>query len=132
MTGLVLDPVIHSQARLRVMTTLTALAPGDLLTFPRLLSMLDLTAGNLSIHLRKLEEAGYVEVRGGPGRQADPAAASGAWVFPRDHPPGRVIIRSCCGVGRCRCPDVAAFGGRRSAAALRVAARATGRAVVEP
>jgi len=51
------------------MTTLTALGPGDLLTFPRLLSVLDLTAGNLSTHLRKLEDAGYVEVvKGHQGR----------------------------------------------------------------
>ncbi len=55
-----LDPVIHTQARLRIMTTLTALPPGDRLTFPRLQSLLDATAGNLSTHLRKLEDAGYV------------------------------------------------------------------------
>jgi DNA-binding MarR family transcriptional regulator len=57
-----LDPVIHAQARLRVTATLAALAPGDRLTFPRLQQLLDVTAGNLSTHLRKLEEAGYVEV----------------------------------------------------------------------
>jgi DNA-binding MarR family transcriptional regulator len=57
-----LDPVIHSQARLRIMTTLTALPVGDRLTFPRLQQLLDATAGNLSTHLRKLEDAGYVEV----------------------------------------------------------------------
>lgn len=57
-----LDPVIHSQARLRIMTTLTALPEGDRLTFPRLQELLDATAGNLSTHLRKLEDAGYVDV----------------------------------------------------------------------
>ncbi|HMO10312.1 MAG TPA: transcriptional regulator [Actinotalea sp.] len=57
-----LDPVIHSQGRLRIMTTLTALADGDRITFPRLQSLLGSTAGNLSAHLRKLEDAGYVEV----------------------------------------------------------------------
>ncbi|HEY8719086.1 transcriptional regulator [Pengzhenrongella sp.] len=57
-----LDPMIHAQARLRIMTTLTALPRGDRLTFPRLQSLLDATAGNLSTHLRKLEDAGYVEV----------------------------------------------------------------------
>jgi DNA-binding MarR family transcriptional regulator len=57
-----LDPVIHAQARLRVTATLAALGPGDRLTFPRLQQLLDVTAGNLSTHLRKLEEAGYVEV----------------------------------------------------------------------
>ena len=32
------------------------------LAFTRLQQILDLTAGNLSTHLRKLEDAGYVEV----------------------------------------------------------------------
>lgn len=57
-----LDPVIHAQARLRVMTTLAALGPRDRITFPRLQQLLDMTAGNLSTHLRKLEDAGYVAV----------------------------------------------------------------------
>ena len=60
-----LDPVIHTQARLRIMTTLTALPDGDRLTFPRLQTLLDATAGNLSTHLRKLEDAGYVAVTKG-------------------------------------------------------------------
>ena len=51
-----LDPLIHTQARLRIMTTLTALADGDRLGFPRLQALLDATAGNLSTHLRKLED----------------------------------------------------------------------------
>ena len=64
-----LDPVIHSQARLRVMATLTALHDGDRLTFPRLQQLLDMTAGNLSTHLARLEDAGYVEVvKGHQGR----------------------------------------------------------------
>lgn len=57
-----LDPVIHAQARLRVMATLHEVPDGDRLAFPRLQEVLDLTAGNLSTHLRKLEEAGYVRV----------------------------------------------------------------------
>lgn len=57
-----LDPVIHAQARLRVMVALAGLGPEDKLTFPRLQQLLDMTAGNLSTHLRKLEEAGYVEI----------------------------------------------------------------------
>lgn len=57
-----LDPVIHAQARLRVTATLAALGPGDRITFPRLQQLLDMTAGNLSTHLRKLEDAGYVDL----------------------------------------------------------------------
>jgi DNA-binding MarR family transcriptional regulator len=57
-----LDPVIHAQARLRVMVALAALATGDQITFPRLQQLLDMTAGNLSTHLRKLEDAGYLQL----------------------------------------------------------------------
>ena len=57
-----LDPVIHAQARLRITATLATLAPGESITFPRLQDLLEMTAGNLSTHLRKLEEAEYVEI----------------------------------------------------------------------
>jgi len=57
-----LDPVIHAQTRLRVMTTLSAVAEGDKLAFPRLQELLDMTPGNLSAHVRKLEDAEYVTV----------------------------------------------------------------------
>jgi DNA-binding transcriptional ArsR family regulator len=55
-----LDPVIHAPARLRIMATLAALPAGDTLSFTRLQDILELTAGNLITHLRKLEDAGYV------------------------------------------------------------------------
>ena len=57
-----LDPVIHAQARLRVVSSLSMLREGDSIAFPRLQDILRMTAGNLSVHLRKLEDAGYVEV----------------------------------------------------------------------
>ncbi|GAA1587306.1 transcriptional regulator [Actinoplanes couchii] len=57
-----LDPVIHAQARLRVVVALSQLGPGDRIAFPRLQEILRMTPGNLSVHLRKLEDAGYVEV----------------------------------------------------------------------
>jgi DNA-binding MarR family transcriptional regulator len=41
---------------------LAALAEGDRISFPRLQKLLGMTAGNLSVHLRKLEDAGYVGV----------------------------------------------------------------------
>ena len=57
-----LDPVIHAQARLRVVSSLSTLREGDSIAFPRLQDILRMTPGNLSVHLRKLEDAGYVEV----------------------------------------------------------------------
>lgn len=57
-----LDPVIHAQARLRVTVALSALPAGDQITFPRLQQLLQMSAGNLSTHLRRLDDAGYVEV----------------------------------------------------------------------
>jgi DNA-binding MarR family transcriptional regulator len=57
-----LDPVIHAASRLRIMTTLAVLAPSDRLAFTALQGMLEMTTGNLSTHLTKLEEAGYVSV----------------------------------------------------------------------
>ncbi|PRW63790.1 transcriptional regulator [Actinopolyspora mortivallis] len=64
-----LDPVIHAQARLRVMTTLAALPNEDRIAFGRLRELLDMTPGNLITHLRRLEEAGYTDsVRTGSGR----------------------------------------------------------------
>ncbi|HEY5249043.1 MAG TPA: transcriptional regulator [Dermatophilaceae bacterium] len=57
-----LDPVIHVQARLRVTVALAALPAGDLITFPRLQQLLQMSAGNLSTHLRRLEDADYVEL----------------------------------------------------------------------
>jgi DNA-binding MarR family transcriptional regulator len=55
-----LDPLIHVQARLRIVATLAALNDGDTLSFTRLQNMIGLTPGNLIIHLRKLEDADYV------------------------------------------------------------------------
>ncbi len=56
-----LDPVIHAPVRLRIVATLAALAEGNALSFTRLQDMLELTPGNLITHLRKLEDAGYVQ-----------------------------------------------------------------------
>ena len=55
-----LDPVIHGPARLRIMVTLASLPDGDALTFTRLQQLIGLTPGNLITHLRKLEDAGYI------------------------------------------------------------------------
>ena len=57
-----LDPVIHAESRLRAITVLNEVGERDKIAFTKLRKMLDMTAGNLSTHLRKLEDAGYVEV----------------------------------------------------------------------
>jgi DNA-binding transcriptional ArsR family regulator len=57
-----LDPVIHAPARLRIVVTLAALPDGDNLSFTRLQDLIGLTPGNLITHLRKLDDAGYVQM----------------------------------------------------------------------
>ena len=52
-----LDRLIHDRVRLGI---LSALAGAESLTFGDLKSALDLSDGNLSVHARKLEEAGYI------------------------------------------------------------------------
>lgn len=53
-----LDRVIHERVRLAIVS---ALAVNQMLTFNDLKQLLDATDGNLSVHARKLEEAGYVD-----------------------------------------------------------------------
>jgi DNA-binding HxlR family transcriptional regulator len=52
-----LDRVIHERLRLAIVS---ALAVNDALSFNELKQLLHTTDGNLSVHARKLEEAGYV------------------------------------------------------------------------
>ena len=54
-----LDPVIHAPARLNIVTNLYVVESAD---FIFLRNVTGLTWGNLSAHMSKLEEAGYVEV----------------------------------------------------------------------
>lgn len=53
-----LDRLIHERMRLGIVS---ALAVTDSLSFSDLRDALGATDGNLSVHARKLEEAGYVE-----------------------------------------------------------------------
>ena len=53
------DAVVHQRVRLGI---LSALVAGGALSFTDLKTVLGLTDGNLSVHARKLEEAGYVAV----------------------------------------------------------------------
>jgi DNA-binding MarR family transcriptional regulator len=54
-----LDRLIHEPARLMIVTLLYAVEQAD---FLYLLHETGLTRGNLSAHLSKLEEAGYVQI----------------------------------------------------------------------
>ena len=51
------DPLIHERMRLGI---ISALATSESLSFNDLKRLLKTTDGNLSVHARKLEEAGYV------------------------------------------------------------------------
>ena len=52
-----LDRLIHERMRLGIVS---ALAVNDSLTFGDLKSLMATTDGNLSVHARKLEDAGYI------------------------------------------------------------------------
>jgi DNA-binding HxlR family transcriptional regulator len=51
------DRIVHERLRLGI---LSALAVNENLTFNELKKLMETTDGNLSVHARKLEEAGYV------------------------------------------------------------------------
>jgi len=55
--ALSLDRIIHERLRLGIVS---ALAADDVLTFTELKALLGASDGNLSVHARKLEDAGYV------------------------------------------------------------------------
>ena len=57
-----LDRIVHEPARLMILALLHPLEEGD---FTFLLRETGLTRGNLSAHLAKLEEAGYLDVQKG-------------------------------------------------------------------
>ncbi|MCR6702916.1 MAG: transcriptional regulator [Dokdonella sp.] len=54
-----IDEIIHGRLRLGVMVYL---ADAEVADFTELKTALDATQGNLSVHLKKLEEAGYVAI----------------------------------------------------------------------
>lgn len=60
--ALSLDRVIHERMRLGI---LSALAANESLTFTELRALMGTSDGNLSVHARKLEEAGYVKCHKG-------------------------------------------------------------------
>jgi DNA-binding transcriptional ArsR family regulator len=54
-----LDPILHSQLRLAVMSLLIGVKEAEF-TFIR--EKTNATAGNLSVQIQKLKEAGYIEI----------------------------------------------------------------------
>ena len=55
-----LDPILHSQLRLAVMSLLISVKEAE---FTFLKEKTGATAGNLSVQIQKLKEAGYIEVQ---------------------------------------------------------------------
>ena len=54
-----LDPLLHERGRLAIVSVLAAV---DSLTFTEVRDQLEMTDGNLSVHLQKLEDKGYVAI----------------------------------------------------------------------
>ena len=54
-----LDPILHSQLRLAVMSLLLSVKEAE---FTFLKEKTNATAGNLSVQIQKLKEAGYIDV----------------------------------------------------------------------
>jgi DNA-binding transcriptional ArsR family regulator len=54
-----LDPLLHSQLRLAIMSILLSVKEAD---FVFLKEKTDATAGNLSVQIEKLQEAGYLSI----------------------------------------------------------------------
>lgn len=56
-----LDKIIHERARLKILTYLAASGQGRI-SFNEIQKQLEFTSGNLSVQLRKLSSAGYVDI----------------------------------------------------------------------
>jgi len=54
-----LDPLLHERGRLAIVAALAAVPS---LSFTEVRDALEMTDGNLSVHLQKLEERGYVAI----------------------------------------------------------------------
>ena len=77
-----LNQLIHQPTRLRIMAALASLEPGEKADFGFLRDLLELTDGNLSVHLQKLEEAGYVGIeKTFEGRRPK----TWVWITPQGH-----------------------------------------------
>jgi len=54
-----LDPIIHAQLRLAIMSVLASASKAD---FNYLKEVTEATSGNLSVQINKLKDAGYIKV----------------------------------------------------------------------
>ena len=55
-----LDPILHSQLRLAVMSLLVSVKEAE---FTFIKEKTEATAGNLSVQINKLKDAGYIEIK---------------------------------------------------------------------
>jgi DNA-binding transcriptional ArsR family regulator len=79
-----LDRIIHERIRLGIVS---ALAANQSITFGELKGLLNTTDGNLSVHARKLEDAGYIDCdKSFEGRMPK----TKYWLTPRAKSPGKV------------------------------------------
>ncbi|MFL2651636.1 MAG: transcriptional regulator [Anaerolineales bacterium] len=58
-----LNPVIHQPIRLQIMSLVTSLDNEMHIEFTYLQKILQVTAGNLGAHLRKLEDEGFISIQ---------------------------------------------------------------------
>ena len=82
---IVLDETIHQTTRLRIMTLLVSVPEADRLAYGFIQQTLGLTGGNLTIHLRRLQDAGYLamtkEFQGSKPRTWVQATTAGRQAF---------------------------------------------------
>lgn len=83
--AVVLDETIHQPTRLRIMTLLVSVPEPDRLAYGFIQQTLGLTGGNQTVHLRKLEAAGFLtftkEFEGAKPRTWIQATAAGRRAF---------------------------------------------------
>ncbi|MFN2297956.1 MAG: winged helix-turn-helix domain-containing protein [Anaerolineales bacterium] len=99
-----LNEIIHQPVRLRLMAALVAIRTGESADFTFLRDLLGVTDGNLGAHLRKLEEAGYIQltkkfVNRKPRTYAS-ATATGREVFRNQVAALEEIIKGAAGAKR--------------------------------
>lgn len=94
-----LNPLLHSELRLAVMSVLIGVESAD---FVFLRQQTGATAGNLSVQLDKLAKAGYIDVeKASAARCPAPSAASPT----PDATPSRSMSRRCKATSNDRLPD---------------------------